>query len=170
MELTADTRSTMPPEHIRPARESDAEILARIHVAAWAETYPGLLPDHEIARRDRAMRQAQWEAMLARGDTRVALAGEVGFAQMGPQRDPELTATWPEELHALYVLRSAHGTGLGRRLLDAVRGEAPFTAFVLDGNARALAFYLKTGAEELGRTPLGDGWPDDVLLGWPSVP
>lgn len=29
---------------IRPARPGGAGMIARIHVAAWAETYPGLLP------------------------------------------------------------------------------------------------------------------------------
>jgi GNAT superfamily N-acetyltransferase len=154
---------------IRPARPGDAETLASIHVAAWRETYPGLLPEAEIARHDLPYRLRQWQAMLGRGDTRIALAGDLGFAQMGPQRDSALAEEWPEELFAIYLLRAAQGTGLGRALLEAVAGETPFTAFVLDGNARAMAFYRKTGAEILGRTPLEDGWPDDILIGWRRI-
>jgi GNAT superfamily N-acetyltransferase len=155
---------------IRFARTGDADDLAAIHVAAWRETYTGLMPAGEIARRDLTVRRREWTAMLAAGGTRIVIAGQVGFAQMGPQREPDLAARWPEELHALYLLQSSQGTGLGLALLRAVAGTSPFTAFVLDGNARAMAFYRKTGAEVLGREPLGEGWPDHVLLGWRVPP
>lgn len=143
-------------------------MLARLHVNAWEETYRGLLPDGEFKKRPYAVRLAQWQDQIARGTSRIAVAPDLGFAQVGPQRDDALRDEWPEELYALYVLRRAHGSGLAQALLAATAGDRPFTALVLDGNDRALAFYRKTGAVERARIPLGDGWPDDILLGWPA--
>lgn len=156
----------MPPWTIRPAQPEDAERLATIHVTAWSETYPGLLPQEEIDRRDHAFRYRQWQGNLTRGVSRVAIAADVGFAEVGPQRENDLAEAWPEELYALYVLKAAQGTGLGHALLASVAGRRPFTALALDGNHRALAFYRKTGATLLGRRPNAPGWPDDLLLGW----
>jgi len=147
----------------RPATPDDARDLAAIHVRAWEETYTGLLPPEEVAARDRTRRLAQWQGMLAQGRTRVALIPGFGFAQAGPQREAALAARWPEELLALYVLKSGHGTGAGLALLSAVLGAGPFSAVVLKCNGRACRFYEKTGgrlAEErpvtLGTRPIID--------------
>lgn len=151
---------------IRPARPGDADALAQIHVDAWAETYPGLLPAVALAQFDLPTRRAWWTCQLEKGTTRIRLAPGLGFAEMGPQRDPRLAPRWPEELYALYVLRRAQGTGLGRRLLAAVDAGRPFTALVLEGNARAARFYEKSGARFAERRKLDDGWPDDLLYAW----
>ncbi len=137
-----------PHVHIRPAVMADDRLLARLHVAAWAETYCGLLPASEIARRTPQIRQAQWRLALDAGTTRILVAGDVGFVQMGPQRSPGLTG-WPEELYALYLLRRAQGAGTGRALLDAAAGAHPFTALLVEGNERACAFYERSGARML---------------------
>ncbi|ROU02747.1 GNAT family N-acetyltransferase [Histidinibacterium lentulum] len=81
---------------------------------------------------------------------------------MGPQRDPAPEARpYPDELYCLYVLARAYGTGLGQALLAFVRGAAPFTALVVEANARACAFYEKMGgrqlltrADRIGGTPI----------------
>ena len=151
---------------IRMATPDDADAIAAIHVAAWAETYTGLLPAVELTKIERATRRGWWAAALGRGGTRVALAPGLGFAAVGPQRDARLAPRYPRELHALYLLAPAHGTGLGRRLFDRAAGDGPLSAFVLDGNARAIRFYEKTGARFVERRKLGDGWPDDLLYVW----
>ncbi|MEO1680138.1 MAG: GNAT family N-acetyltransferase [Pseudomonadota bacterium] len=164
-------------EEIRPARPDDAEALATLHVAAWAETYPGLLPDDEIAAHGLELRRAQWHRQFERGGTRIVIAPGQGFAQVGPQRDEPLNrGGYGEELYSIYVLRAAQGTGLGRSLLRAVLGPEPeaFTALVLEGNARATGFYEHAGgqwielrAEMVGGSPIRErvyGWSQDAAL------
>lgn len=162
---------------IRPATPRDAEALAQLHVAAWAEAYAGILPDEEIARHDMVLRRRQWQRQLATRLSRTVIAPGAGFAQMGPQREEDrITRPYPEELYALYVLNAAHGTGLALGLLRAVIGAnpRPFTALVIEGAERACAFYEKTGAvlldtrtEAVGKTPIRErvyGWasPDTI--------
>jgi GNAT superfamily N-acetyltransferase len=140
-------------------------MLARIHIAAWQETYAGLLPDDEIARAsDPDRRLAQWTGAIARNDTRIAVIDDLGFAQIGHQRDAGLAAlgyTW--ELWSIYLLRAAQGRGLGAALLRLALGPAPqpFTALVLAGNHVACSFYERQGGrllaardEAIGQTPI----------------
>ena len=154
---------------LRPATLSDAPMLARIHVQAWAETYPGPLPAEEIARRTYEIRLDQWVNQLNAGQTRVLLIPDLGFVQFGLQRTNEWAKLgYAEELFALYLLQSAKGQGLGRALLAAGQTQAAFTALVFDGNTRACRFYERTGAHLLkkyndfiGETPVGErvyGW------------
>ncbi len=154
---------------VRPAVPGDAETLARIHVASWREAYAGLLPSVEIAARGLADRRRLWTRVLA-GDQHVVVSPGLGFAQVAGQREAALADRgYSHELWCLYVLARAHGSGLARRLLcAALPGAVPFTACVIDGNARALAFYRKTGAELLetradrvGATPV-----TEHVLGW----
>ncbi len=135
---------------IRAATPEDAEALARLHVEAWAETYPGLMPEAEIARHDLAYRLDQWPRILASGQGRVVIAPGFGFAMMGPQRYDQFAVAYPEELYSLYLLRSAQGRGLGRDLFRAVSGAEPFTALVIAGNDRACGFYEAQGGRHLG--------------------
>jgi len=139
---------------IRDATPRDARMLARLHVETWAETYRLILPASAFAARPLEARLAQWTGQIARGGSRIALAPGLGFAQMGPQRDPCPEAKpYPDELYCLYVLARAYGTGLGQALLAHVRGAAPFTASVIDANARACGFYDKMGGRLLLTRP-----------------
>lgn len=148
---------------IRSPSLEDVDDIAAVHVAAWRETYTGLLPDAEIAARSLPVRQAQWRAQISAANSRIAYLPGLGFAQMGPQRAKRLLPDWPEELYCLYLLQSAHGTGQGAALLRAVRGLAAFSVVVLSSNARARRFYEKSGgrflfeeAEHLGETQVTD--------------
>lgn len=127
-------------------------MLARLHVQSWQETYTGLLPDSEIAARDITVRTAQWTRQIASGNSRIAVLPELGFAQMGPQRDADFAAKgFPEELYCLYLLQSGQGSGQGRALVEAVAGERPFTALVMAENDRACGFYRAIGGRVLDR-------------------
>lgn len=154
---------------IRPATLSDAPMIARVNVQAWAETYPGMLPESEIARRTYDVRLAQWTAQIGSGKSRIYVLPDLGFAQVGPQRTPEwLEAGYVEELLALYLLRSAQGQGHGRALLQAARSDAGFTAIVLEANARAVRFYEAAGGQLLTTTEetLMDMVIRDRIYGW----
>ncbi len=157
---------------VRRACPEDAEMIAAIHVASWHETYASLLPRAAIDRHDKASRRTLWQAALTANRSRIAVIPDIGFAAMGPQRDPSLSTDHPDELTALYVLRRHHGQGHGRALLSAVRGRAPFTAWVLSGNTRAQGFYARLGATELRReTDVAHGLTvTDILLSFPSQP
>jgi len=157
------------PFPISASLENSAEIAA-LHVASWRETYPGLLPEAEIARHDEVARQALWTAVLHQGKTRISLLPGIGFAAMGPQRDPHLSADWPEELVALYVMRGHQGRGIGRLLLRHVLARAPFTAWVLAGNTRAEGFYAAMGGREIRRASeqVGGMTVTDILLSFPN--
>lgn len=83
------------------------------------------------------------------GDAAMALAG-TGLSEGDlPER----------ELFAVYLDERVYGTGLADRLLLEVLGDAPAVLWVLDGNARAEAFYRRHGFEALGPpAPLGGSW------------
>ncbi len=157
---------------IRPATLADAPMIARVNVQAWAETYPGMLPASEIARRTYDIRLAQWTEIISLGESRINVLPDRGFAQVGPQRSPDWTeAGYGEELYALYLLRSAHGQGHGRALLDTTRGDAGFTANVLDANARACRFYEISGGHLLKTYDemIGEAVVRDRVYGWAAL-
>jgi GNAT superfamily N-acetyltransferase len=138
--------------HPRPATPDDIPDLARIHVQAWQETYPGLLSPEEIAARDLPTRLRQWTDVFATGDCVTMILPGIGFAQSTAQREDRWRADWPDQVLALYTLRAAHGTGAGQALFKSVRPARPFTVEVLSANARARAFYEKMGGQAIGTT------------------
>ena len=157
-------------EPIRP-RPEDAPALAALHVAAWEETYAGLLPRTEIDRFDLTFRTRQWVQMLRNDRMRVAWVPGSGFAFSGPQRESDWVARgYPEELQAIYLLRAAQGNGAGQALFNAVRPPGPFMLWVLQGNDRAIRFYERMGGhlvetrpERIGETEIIEhayGWSD----------
>lgn len=145
---------------LRVATPDDVGAGAELHRRCWAETYRGIADpaalEPRLADRDRWV--AAWRRQLAEGPAyTVAEVGGalVGFALVGRSRMVE--APTPTELHALYVRRSHHGTGLGARLLDAVLRPEPCMVWVTEANARARAFYARHGFEPDGTRQLYDG-------------
>ena len=153
-----------------PAGPSDAEELARVHVASWRETYRGLLADAFLARMsepgftrrfrraaDRARRRRHpgrrrplWPGGLRPG-RRLARGGR---SQRRARR----------RSHTLYVLRHAQGQGLGKRLMAetaralAAEGATSLMISVLRDNIRARGFYEHLGGEpEAARQEPGPG-------------
>lgn len=79
---------------LRDAKPGDAAAIARVQAASWRETYPGLLPGSAIAARDVEERTRAWTRILREGGDHVvaeADGGVVGFASVGPSREPGLT-------------------------------------------------------------------------------
>jgi GNAT superfamily N-acetyltransferase len=149
---------------LRRAVPDDSETIAALHVACWAETYRGLLPDALIDSMKMPGRIIQWQrALERRADVQVIVAedadgGLLGFASGGPARGGELGAA--QEVYAIYVLRRAQRQGLGRALLQSLAGHLTLTAlppaaldlglWVLRDNAPARAFYERLGGEPGG--------------------
>jgi GNAT superfamily N-acetyltransferase len=133
---------------IRRARPADAEPLARCHLACWREAYTGMV-DHDrlspaLAAVDQ--RTARWRHILA-GEHATLVAdadGEiVGFASVGPGRDPDLDLG--SELYALYVRQAYWGRGVGHHLMTAAVGDEDGFLWVFRDNGRARAFYARHG-------------------------
>jgi ribosomal protein S18 acetylase RimI-like enzyme len=137
---------------IAPAGPADAAELARVHVQAWRETYPGVLPAAYLAGLSPVVHARRWRARLSRTDE-VTLAAEgrgglVGYVSGEPSRSG---ARGEAEITTLYLLKQAQGVGLGRALLIAAarvlaaRDARSLVIWVLRDNARARAFYARQG-------------------------
>lgn len=146
---------------LREAVPDDSEAVAALHVACWAETYRGLLPDKMIDSMNLPERIVQWQrALERRADVKVILAedeaGLVGFASGGPARGSDLGAA--REIYAIYVLKRAQRVGVGRALLNRLASHlalqfmtAPdIGLWVLRDNAPARAFYERMGGTRAG--------------------
>ncbi len=176
--------TTSEPITIRRARPGDARGIAEVHVAAWRETYRGLVPDAYLDGLSVDEREVMWrrlEAPVSRSFAFVAIDGAgriIGFASGGPRRDgPE---EYAGELNAIYVLREAQGYGIGRLLAAAVarelaeRGMRSMLLWVFRDNLPARRFYEALGGALLtsqqfeidGRTmtEVSYGWPDTAVL------
>jgi GNAT superfamily N-acetyltransferase len=121
---------------------------------------------------DAAARAAGWRRYLERNDHDresllvVESGGEVvGFANVGPCRDPEPAGAG--EVYAIYLLAEWWGRGAGRDLMAAALdalvgcGFAEATLWVLDANFRARRFYEAGGwaVDGSSRVEEGFGFP-----------
>lgn len=151
---------------VRLARPEDATALARVHTLGWQQGFAGLLPADFLA--SRVVTAESWRERLGKGSRYPTFVGAVGpdasqgpvvgFVTVGPARPPAPIAPGVGQLHALYVLAEAWGSGLGYALhtagMDALRA-AGFTEAVLwslAGNDRALAFYHRQGWADTSTT------------------
>jgi ribosomal protein S18 acetylase RimI-like enzyme len=164
---------------IVPAGPSDAAELARVHVQAWRETYPGILPRGYLERMSAPLHARRWRVRLMRPDE-VTLAAEgpdglVGYASgqwaRGRQEADE------GEITTLYVLKAVQGEGVGRQLLTGVartladRGARSLVIWVLRENSRARGFYERLGGQpqETRGENVGGGVVPAVAYRWSDI-
>lgn len=159
---------------IRQADPTDAEGIARVHVASWKAAYRGLLPDDYLDGLRWETRYEFWSRELRTPtnptvSTWVAVVdGEIaGFATVGPCRDGDRQRADTWEVYGIYLAPTAWGQGHGRRLMEACLSAIPVDAadvslWVLDDNDRARGFYSR-----LGFTP--DVEKSDSIGGHPVV-
>lgn len=157
---------------VRTAKPRDATGIGVVHVRSWQAIYRGHFPDEFLEGLDPKVRATRWKAFLrdngeSRGKLLVTeLDGQiVGFANVGPSRDPEL----PElgEVRAIYLLPEYWNHGLGRELMAAAlealtaAGFAEAMLWVLEANDRARRFYEKGGwyADGAAKEDEGFGFP-----------
>jgi ribosomal protein S18 acetylase RimI-like enzyme len=140
---------------------ADARRVAEIHVQGWKWGYRGTLPDDLLSSLSVDERELKWRSQLeADSSPRTYLLEESGcaiaFVTCGPARDldgPGGTG----EVYAIYPVEAAAGTGAGRSLmlhaLEDLRQQAftRATLWVLEGNARARAFYEAGGWQPDGK-------------------
>ncbi|HSR23068.1 MAG TPA: GNAT family N-acetyltransferase [Candidatus Eisenbacteria bacterium] len=157
----------------RLALAADAAEIARVHVASWRTTYPGLLPARYLDAMDVRDYEESWARTIQDPYRRSAVlvveeeGRVVGFASCGRERDGE--QGYEGELYAIYLVQEAQGRGHGRALVQAaaaalaIRGLTSMIVWVLRDNARARGFYERLGARYVRGRPL------DLGLGF-SVP
>lgn len=174
---------------LRKATLNDVSLIAAIHVAAWKETYQGILPDSVVNAIDLEKRTLAWQRTLdptsnnSQHEVLLAFAQgvAVGFGSLCHQRTDALVELgYPGEFSAIYVLKQAQRKGIGRRLMGAMSKEllhkklTGASLFVLSQNQDARLFYEKMGGavvyqkeERRGATTLIEvayGWPDLTRL------
>ncbi len=153
---------------LRTATPADAPAIARVHVASWRTTYPGMLPDSYLAAMDVRDYTGRWARALRSplspgAVTVVEEEGEiVGFASCGRQRDGN--QPYEGELYAIYLLQEVQGHGYGRALVEvsaAALAEKRITSmvvWVLRDNAHARGFYERLGGAYLRTRELDFGY------------
>jgi GNAT superfamily N-acetyltransferase len=141
------------------AAMADAEALREVHVETWAATFADLVPARFREERLAAHRRRDWRALLAElaqagggvmtaRDDRGAL---IGFCQFGATPDEDDDADEVGHIDRLYVLPRRQRGGVGGALVDRTltelrgRGWKATTLWALEADARAVAFYEKTG-------------------------
>jgi ribosomal protein S18 acetylase RimI-like enzyme len=142
----------------RAMAANDAERVAEVHVRAWREAYVSLMPTDYLADLDVQSFASRWRDRLADppspGVTQlvgVNPSGDiVAFAVAGPSRDEDVSV--PREVWAINVLAAAHGTGLADLMMAEVVGDRSASLWVLAGNVRARAFYVRHGFAPDGAT------------------
>ncbi len=164
---------------VRTGGTEDVDAVARLHIAAWVETYTGLLPDGVLQEISVAERTALWQRVLADSRSAVLVAecagALAGFSACGPQRSEALAQQgYDGEITAIYVLRRFQRRGIGRALMAAASealGMRSFNAaglWVLDRNEQARRFYQRRGGVVVGtRTDsVGGVVVGEVAYGW----
>ena len=155
----------MPEIVLRHAEVDDGGAVARVQLAAWRATYGHLNPAM-VDGLDLERTAGNWARAAADPTHRLRLAEcdaeTVGYAFSGPQ---ELQTDSVGELHAVYLLPSAQGLGLGRLLVeDALTwlADAGFTEcllWVVEHNAHARDFYQHLGFRPVGGRDVWRGLP-----------
>lgn len=152
----------MGPETVRGALE--------VKNLGWRQTFERYIADGWLDAMDSRLDQdvAAWNTSLKRpgNRTRSAVAvtedGEVvGMASAAPvlEESDRLATGAKWELFTMYVARAWQGSGVARRLADAVLGDEPALLWVLEDNPRAHAFFEKLGfAPDGAREELPEEW------------
>jgi ribosomal protein S18 acetylase RimI-like enzyme len=135
---------------IHLARPSDAEEIARVHIAAWREVYRGHVPAEALDALAVVHRAKVWGSIIAHGPGNVAVVktGEciVGFVSIRTSEDAD-AEVGAGELLAIHVAPMHWQQGFGRLLMgwacaSAVqRGWNKMTLWVFKENFRARSFY-----------------------------
>lgn len=168
---------------VRAPVPDDGPAIARAHVRAWQEGYAGLMPQAFLDGLDEEERGRAWEQRLIAHRRTTAgpgrtegpeflvaeLTGEVdgvdgvvGVATIGPEREPGPGRQSGGEVWMVNVHPDAWGRGVGSALLAAAvaaladRGHRSPVLWVLEGNARARAFYERNGWTFDGATKSDD--------------
>lgn len=133
---------------VREATPEDAQGITEVQFTAHQEVYASFLPEGTIQRANVDERTARWLTKIMEPKPNVFVAVNnhhvIGWSTSSLGRDIDITADW--ELEGLYTLSQCYGTGVGQALLEAATAGHPNVyLWVVEGNARAIAFYKRNG-------------------------
>ena len=140
---------------IRPITSADDfNAIAQIYVASWRAAYKDIIPSSYLE----ALSAEAWEERLRdrvwNGVVLLEDGKYLGTSAFGAARDVTLPG-WGE-IVSLYVRPECFGKGYGMPLMQAVKAELTASGYreiylwTLEANARARAFYRKSGFREDG--------------------
>lgn len=142
---------------IRKALPTDANAIARVHIRSWQEAYRELMPESYLRSLDATLdrRESSWARSIESGETDVLVAaldtGIIGWIAVGASRDEDVSGERVGEVMAIYVLPRYWKAGIGLALWKAGvghladQGYERLTLWVLEGNERAIRFYIRAG-------------------------
>lgn len=147
----------------RLAGPKDAAPIAALAATVWITTYATAGVEPAFARHVLTeFTEPRWRDLLAAPGRICWLAEQadavVGFVELTLQAPAPVPrpSRAPAEIARLYVLERFTGQGIGRTLLRhgatsaRTRGADELWLTVYEGNARALAFYRRTGWRDAG--------------------
>ena len=164
---------------ITPATPDDAAEISRVAEAAFTATFSFYPPEdlsaflaewNPVEKVARQLAEPEWHFQVARDDDGIA-----GFIKLGPVDfdlpDIECDDAAAIELHQLYMLERAKGSGAAQQLMDwalttarAMGMERMYLSVFIE-NKRAQAFYRRNGFYEVGRNAfrVGNTVDDDRI-------
>jgi GNAT superfamily N-acetyltransferase len=163
---------------IREGVVSDAQDIARVHVATWKATYSGIVPQPFLDSLDVPSRAEAWKDWLNEGKSHIYVAENdkelFGFVSGGALREP--IEGFDAEGYAIYLLPSSQGRGTGKflmqRLAETLRinSFAQLAIWVLAENP-ARGFYEHLGGRLIAQKPIRIGGADllEVAYGWRDI-
>lgn len=172
--------AAVPTATVRPCSAADASTLAFVGAGTLLEWFAGVVPGQALlAHCHKLHTAAAYTELLARSGTRAWLAevepgaAPVGYALLTAPDFPDgIAREGDAELRRIYVFSRFHGSGAGRMLLERViaaahdSGARRLLLGVHEANARAIAFYRKSGFVDAGTRPFVVGattFEDPVL-------
>ena len=174
---------------IKVATVKDAETIASIHVPSKQKAYRGLVADDVLDAKTLEEYTGKWTKWMSDPDNPVTVAlsyeedKPAGFICWGPLRTPppgtsKIRPAYPAEIYALHIHPDFWRTGHGRKLMQycaqALKEEKKQNAFclwALKGNKNADAFYMKLGAQRLGKRLMyiGETEYPELCYGWRDI-
>jgi GNAT superfamily N-acetyltransferase len=161
----------------RDGVEPDVVAIDRVFRASFCETFAHLYSARDLETFLGKFTPEVWRSEIADERVSVRLAevdGEaVGFAKLGSLTLPVKTTAPAVELRQIYILKSFHGTGIGRELMNWAIGEAKrrgakeIYLTVYTDNHRARRVYERYGFDVVGPYAfmVGEQADEDVIMG-----
>ena len=146
----------------RRGRVADAAALASFATRAFTDTYAEHNTADDMREYLASAYGAEHQARELEDSAMITMVAEsenalLGFAQLRrSEAPPSVASDAPIEIYRFYVDRSAHGTGVAQQLmketLAAARdlGANHVWLGVWEKNGRAIAFYRKSGFQDVG--------------------
>jgi GNAT superfamily N-acetyltransferase len=164
---------------IRAATAADLSAIDGVFRTSFCDTFAHLYDPSDLAAFLGGFTPEAWAAEYA--DPAYAFqVGEadgtvVGYAKIGPNKLPHVAPGDVIELKQLYLLKAAHGTGVGGALMEWVLAEARrrraarLALSVFSQNWRAQVFYKRYGFKDRGPVTFMVGNHPDEDRVWETI-